>query len=418
MNNIERLFRSLIFKPLIWLTALLLAMLVAGCGGGAGTDEPTADGASKQMLAGTNNLTDDGDTLGDRHAIPEVAAASPGNYATHVPTSANSSSNVVSGTVVTVSFSQPMDPATINSSPAGTQPTFRLKASNGHNVVGTVAMNAAKTVARFTPTAATLTPNTRYFASVSAAAKNADGVAIANATAWSFTTNAIASTAQAPVNLGSARKFAILSKSGISTVPNSVVTGNIGVSPIAHTAITGFSVTADSSTMFSTSDQVHGRIYAADSTAPIPGYMTTAVGDMETASVDAAGRALPDFIELGAGEIGGRTLAPGLYKWGTGVSISTDVTLSGGPNDVWILQIAGTLTQAAATKVILAGGAQAKNVFWQAADVVAIGTTAHFEGIILAKTMIALKTGASMNGRLLAQTAVTLDQNVVAQPTP
>jgi hypothetical protein len=241
---------------------------------------------------------------------------------------------------------------------------------------------------------------------------------MANYARWSFTTKAAASTNQAPVNLGAAHNFTILSKSGISTVPNSVLTGNIGVSPIARTAITGFSETADSSTLFSTSDQVHGHIYAADNAGPIPAFMTMAVSHMEAACVDAAGRALPDFVELGAGEIGGRTLVPGLYKWGTGVSIAKDVTLSGGPNDVWIFQIAGTLTQAAATKVILTGGAQAKNVFWQPSDVVAIGTTAHFEGIILAKTMIAMKTGASMNGRLLAQTAVTLDQNVVTQPAP
>ena len=96
--------------------------------------------------------------------------------------------------------------------------------------------------------------------------------------------------------------------------------------------------------------------------------------------------------------------------------ISTDVTLAGGPNDVWIFQIAGTLTQASATRVTLTGGAQAKNVFWQVADVVAIGTTAHFEGIVLAKTMIAVKTGASVTGRLLAQTAVTLQMNAVTQP--
>ncbi|MFD2271693.1 ice-binding family protein [Undibacterium arcticum] len=93
----------------------------------------------------------------------------------------------------------------------------------------------------------------------------------------------------------------------------------------------------------------------------------------------------PDFTELGAGEIGGLTLAPGLYKWGTDLLISTDVTLSGGPNDVWIFQVAGQLNQANATRVTLAGGALAKNIFWQVADNVSIGTTAHFEGVVLAK---------------------------------
>jgi hypothetical protein len=131
---------------------------------------------------------------------------------------------------------------------------------------------------------------------------------------------------------------------------------------------------------------------------------------------DAAGRLSPDFTELGAGQIGGLTLAPGLYKWGTGLMISTDVTLSGGPNDVWIFQVAGTLNQASATRVTLAGGAQPKNIFWQVAGAVTIGTSAHFNGVVLAKTMIAVNTGASVNGRLLAQTAVTLQMNAVTQP--
>jgi hypothetical protein len=137
---------------------------------------------------------------------------------------------------------------------------------------------------------------------------------------------------------------------------------------------------------------------------------------MEAAYNDAAGRTLPDATDLGAGELGGLTLTPGLYKWNSNVSISKDVTLAGGPDDVWILQIAGTLEEASATNVTLIGGAQAKNVFWQSAGAVTIGTTAHFEGTILSKTMIAMKTKASINGRLLAQTAVTLQMNTVVPP--
>jgi len=111
-------------------------------------------------------------------------------------------------------------------------------------------------------------------------------------------------------------------------------------------------------------------------------------------------------------------LVPGLYKWGANVLISTDVTLTGSATDVWIFQIAGNLTQASAARVTLAGGALAKNVFWQVAGGAGadIGTTAHFEGILLSKTKIAMKTGASANGRLLAQTAVTLQQNAITQP--
>jgi hypothetical protein len=144
--------------------------------------------------------------------------------------------------------------------------------------------------------------------------------------------------------------------------------------------------------------------------------LTTAVHDEETAYTDAAGRTLPKAVNLGAGNIGGLTLTPGLYKWTSNVSISKNVTLAGSADAVWIFQIAGTLTQASATKVILTGGALAKNVFWQSAGAVAIGTTAHIEGTILAKTLIAMKTGSSIHGRLLAQTAVTLEQNVVKRP--
>lgn len=222
-------------------------------------------------------------------------------------------------------------------------------------------------------------------------------------------------TSAGSVNLGAAGDFVILAKAGISTVPQSVVTGNIGVSPIARGGITGFSETMDVSNTFSTSGQVVGKLFAADYTLPTPSNLGVAVLDMQAAYTDAAGRA-PDFTELGAGNIGGMTLSAGIYKWGTGLLIPTDVTLNGGPDDIFIFQIAGTVTQASATRVILTGGAQARNIFWQSAGVVALGTTAHMEGIILGATGITLATGATVNGRLLAQTAVTLQMNVVTQP--
>jgi hypothetical protein len=210
-----------------------------------------------------------------------------------------------------------------------------------------------------------------------------------------------------PVNLGTAGAFAILSKSGITDVPSSKITGNVGASPITGAAI-GL-----------TCAEVSGNIYSVNAAGPLPcrvtapSTLTTAVSNMETAYTDAAGRTNPTATNLGAGNIGGLTLAPGLYKWTSNVGISKDVTLAGGADQVWIFQISGTLTQASATKVILSGGAQAKNVFWQTAGGVAIGTTAHSEGTILGKTQIAMNTGATTNGRLLAQTAVTLQKNVV-----
>jgi hypothetical protein len=213
-----------------------------------------------------------------------------------------------------------------------------------------------------------------------------------------------------PVNLGKAGTFVILTKTGITDVHPSAVTGDVGTSPITGAAL------------LLTCTEVTGNVYTDDATGPLPcrlpdaTLLTGAVGDMEFAYTDAAGRTTPDFTELGAGEIGGKTLVPGLYKWGTGVSIKTDVTLSGGPNDVWIFQVAGKLTVANAKRITLAGGALAKNIFWQVADVVTIGTTAHFEGVILGKKLIAVNTGASVNGRLFSQTAVTLQMNSVTQP--
>jgi len=212
------------------------------------------------------------------------------------------------------------------------------------------------------------------------------------------------------VRLGSAGTFAILSKTGITDVYASAITGDVGTSPITGAA------------MLLTCGEVTGNVYVVDAAGPLPcaindaTTLTASVGDMEIAYLDAEGRVTPDFTELGAGEIGGLTLVPGLYKWGTGLLISTDVTLSGGPNDVWIFQVAGTMNQASATRVTLTGGAQARNIFWQVAGAVTIGTTAHLEGVVLAKTLIAVNTGASVNGRLLAQTAVTLQMNAVTQP--
>ncbi|WP_426197552.1 ice-binding family protein [Massilia sp. DWR3-1-1] len=218
---------------------------------------------------------------------------------------------------------------------------------------------------------------------------------------------------QSPVKLGSAGTFALLSKTGITDVYASVITGDVGASPITGAAIG-----------LTCGEIASGILYTVDAAGPLPcsvtaaTLLTSAVGDMEAAYTDAAGRSRPDFTELGSGEIGGRTLVPGLYKWGTDVKISSDVRLAGGPNDVWIFQVSGGIHQANASRVTLTGGALAKNVFWQSAGAVSIGTTAHFEGVLLAKTLVAVKTGASVNGRLLAQTAVTLEKNRITQPAP
>ena len=214
----------------------------------------------------------------------------------------------------------------------------------------------------------------------------------------------------APVNLRSAGDFVILTKSGITDVPTSAVTGDVGTSPITGAAD------------LLTCTEVTGSVLSVDAAGPAPcsiknpSTLTVAVLDMQAAYTDAAGRPNPDVTELRRGDISGMTLTPGLYKWSSGVSLHSDITLSGSPNDVWIFQIAGNLLESNGVSIHLQGGAQAKNVFWQVAGLTMLGTTSHFEGIILCKTLIAVQTHASVDGRLLSQTAVTLQMNRVTQP--
>lgn len=327
-------------------------------------------------------------------SLPTVNATDPLNNATGVATNK----------AVTLTFSKPMDPSTITTS------TFLLKQGTTA-VAGTVSYSG--NTAKFTPSAL-LSASLVYSATVTTGAKDLSGNALAANIVWSFTTGTSASAAQAVVNLGSSINYVILAKTAINNNPTSAITGDMGLSPAAESFITGFSLT--DATGYATSPQVTGKIYAADQASPTPINLTTAVADMITAYNDASGRPSPDFSELGTGNIGGQTLGAGLYKWTNTVTLPSDVTISGGANDVWIFQIAGDLTVSNAVNITLIGGAQAKNIFWQVAGTVSVGTTSHFEGIILSKTGVTFKTGASMNGRALAQTAVILDSNAITKP--
>jgi len=219
---------------------------------------------------------------------------------------------------------------------------------------------------------------------------------------------------QTAINLRTSGNYVILAKTAINNTPTSTITGNLGLSPAAESFITGLSLT--DATGFATSAQITGHVFAADMVSPTSSNLTTAVENMITAYNDAAGRQNPDFLELATGNIGGKTLTPGLYKWTSTVTIPTSVTLNGGANDVWIFQISQNLSMSAATNIILVGGAQAKNIFWQVAGHANLGVGAHFEGIILSMTGITFQTGASINGRALAQTAVILDANTIVDP--
>lgn len=384
-------------------TAAALLLLLGACSTrDPGVDPGQQSGGTSDAGSGAGGA---GGGAGGAGGAGGGSATTPSVTSTNPP---NGATGVALNTSISATFNEAMDPATLTGN------TFTV--TNGPTAIsvpGTV-LYSSSTVT-FWP-AALLANNAVYTATVLTGAKSSSGLALAANRSWTFTSGSAVG-AVLPVNLGTAGGFAILSKSGISTVPASSVTGNIGVSPVTATAITGFSLTADATNMFSRSTQVIGKVYASNYFPPTPANLTTAISDMQLAFTDAAGRA-PNVTELSAGNIGGKTLTGGVYKWGSGVIIPSDLTLTGSATDVWIFEIAQGLTVSSAVKVVLANGALAKNIFWQVSGAVDLGTTSHLEGNVLSQTAITLRTGASIKGRLLAQTAVALDSNTVVQPAP
>jgi hypothetical protein len=233
----------------------------------------------------------------------------------------------------------------------------------------------------------------------------------------------VANAKPTPIDLGTADNYAVLSKTGITNVPSSKITGSIAVSPIVAGAITGFVLAKDTDGTSATDIQITGKVYASDYGSPTPSDLGIAVLDMQTAYTAAAGRLTTSaaYLNLGGGDIGGKVLGPGVYTFDRNVIISpgTEVIFQATDpdNDVFIIQTTGSLLQSGATKVILEGGAKPENIFWQVAGVVAIGGKAHLEGIVLAKTSVTFITGSSLNGRVLGQTFVALQMATITEPT-
>jgi len=219
------------------------------------------------------------------------------------------------------------------------------------------------------------------------------------------------------VDLGTAGNFAILSK-GISIIRPSAITGNIGVSPFAADAMTGFRLIADAlANEYSTSTQVNGLCYAADYTSPTPSKLTTAIDDGELAYTDAASReTAPANLNRMAGLITGETLKAGVYEWDRDISFTDAIYIDGTEDDIFIFKTSGNVIVGSGARVGLRGGAKASNIFWRVAGFVEVGTTSHLEGILLVKNHAAFKAGSSFNGRIFAQTAVTLDSATITAP--
>lgn len=215
------------------------------------------------------------------------------------------------------------------------------------------------------------------------------------------------------VNIGSADTLVILAQNSIGNSGSSSIVGDIGLSPGTVGFITGFDLVYTSGPR-ALSPRVDGFVLDADFQPPTPGNLSIAVGDMQSAYMDASTRTPADFTGLYGGDLTGRKLAPGLYKWNSSVLISAGgVTLAGGPNDVWIFQIAQDLTVAPQGFVSLSGAPKSSNIFWQVAGQTTLGTTSRMRGIVLCATGIVMHSGSSLLGRALTQTSLSLDSSTL-----
>jgi len=352
----------------------------------------------------------------------------------------NAATGVGINQTISATFSTGMDPATISTI------TFTLAGPGTTSVIGTVTCNAGCTIATFTPTA-NLTASALFTATITTGAKDLSGNALATNKVWTFTTGATA-TGPGPVNLGSASTLgdmgggAGMTNQGINTVVN----GDIGTTG-ASTTVTGFHDTAGCTYTETPSNMglVNGKIYTAPppptggpaACATTEGTATTfaiaqkALADAQTAFNTLKG--MPGGPDPGAGQLGGLTLAPGVYTSASGSFLITgsDLTLDakGDANAVWVFQMASTLTVGAAAaprSVILINGAQAKNVFWQVSSAATINGAGGgtMVGTIIASAGVTFSTAGNvaittLNGRALGLNAsVTLVNTVINVPLP
>ena len=326
--------------------------------------------------------------------------------------------------IVTANFDMAMDPLTL------TNATFTLK-QGAATVVGTVIYSG--TIASFTPTIALLS-NTIYTATITTGAKNVTGIALANNYTWTFTTLNVSN---GPILGGIAPYGAFGGNAGVTNQGiNTVVNGSIG-STAASTLITGFH---DATAIYTETPLNVGLVTNGIFTAPpMPGtaasfaIATQALLDATTAYNNTSPANMPGGTDPGAGELGGLTLTPGIYKSASGTfNISNgNLTLDaqGNPNAVWVFQTAAGLTvgiagPTGAKSITLINGALPKNVFWHVGSAATINAAGGgtMVGTIIANSGVTFSTAGNavqtvLNGRAISLiAAVTLVNTTVNVP--
>lgn len=331
--------------------------------------------------------------------VPTVESTSPANMAT----------NVALNQVISADFSESMQPSTVN------QTSFKVTL-NGNPVQGNVTYSGVR--ASFTPNGPLMSGST-YSATITTEATSMQNKTLASDFTWSFTTippQAITPVEASSIDLGEAEEFGILAGVGISNNAgfSEIRNFNVGISPGVRSSITGFPPAI----------VINGFIHASDDPLPvgIAARLQQAKDDLTRVYLFLEGATSPAPVTV-SGDQGGLTLAPGIYKSNSTLLIQAgDLTLDaqGNPDAVFIFQIASDFTSigGAGGNIILSGGAQAKNIYWQVGSSATIGDNTSFQGNVLALTSITMNSGATAVGRMLARNGavVLTNTNIIERP--
>lgn len=311
------------------------------------------------------------------------------------------STNVALNQTVSATFSKFMDPSTITTN------SFTLTGPGSNNVTGTVAYAAAGQIASFTP-ATDLAPDTTYTNTITTSTTDLAGNTLATDAVWTFTTGTAEETNLMSIPLGAASSFAILATAAISGGANQI-NGDVGLAPGSAQGIAP--------------SEINGTIHVNDPAAiAAQASLLAAYNKAVNRSVNAQN------LE---GNLGGLTKTPGLYVnssstgiTGSGANAILTLDAQGDANAVFVFKMASTLITTAGTSIVLAGGAQAKNIYWQVGSSATLGTTTIFKGNILAFVTITVNSGSTVDGRLFAGSggnasgAVTVQSSTVTVPAP